>query len=209
MNVDRDAKFQALVDTVQRCRRCAAMEGRRRVLTPLNGDPAAPCLVVAEAPGRLGAERTGIPLLADQTGRTFRRLCAEAGVPTGQLFITNAVVCNPQDAAGHNRRPAREELASCLPHLAATIAVIQPALVVSLGRVALDALGRICPHSCTLSASVGQATSWNGRLLLPLYHPGPQAMLHRPYAAQLDDYRRLAVLLHDLRPVDARQGAPC
>lgn len=190
--------FDALVARVQACRLCPSMEERRRVLSRLNGDPTAPCLVIAEAPGRLGAERTGVPLTSDQTGRTFRRLCAEAGVPTEALFITNAVLCNPRRADGRNRGPRAAELANCREHLAATIEVIQPALVVTLGRVALAALAALQPHGLPLRAAVGRPTPWDGRWLLPLYHPGPQALLHRPYAAQLDDYRAWARLLREI-----------
>lgn len=192
------------------------MAGRRRVLSRLNGDPAAPCLVIAEAPGRLGAERTGVPLASDQTGRTFRKLCAEAGVPAQALFITNAVLCNPRAPDGRNRGPRAAELANCRAHLAATVDVIQPALVVTLGRVALAALDALQPHGLRLRDSVGRPTPWNGRLLLPLYHPGPQALLHRSFAAQLDDYRRWAETLREVagdaatapRPAPAPAAAP-
>lgn len=190
--------FDALVARVQACRRCPTMEGRRRVLSRLNGDPAAPCLVIAEAPGRFGAERTGVPLTSDQSGRTFRRLCAEAGVAAEALFITNAVLCNPRAADDRNRGPRAAELANCREHLAATIEVTAPTLVVTLGRVALAALAALQPHGLQLRAAVGRPTLWDGRLLLPLYHPGPQALLHRPYAVQLDDYRVWARLLREI-----------
>ena len=204
----RAADFDALAARVQACRRCPGMQGRRRVFGRLNGDPAALWLVVAEAPGRLGAERSGIPLVSDQSGRTFRRLCTESGVALGRAFLSNAVLCNPQDAGGNNRRPSRDELANCRGHLAASIAVIRPRLVVSLGRVALEALRAVCPHDLELRRDVGRAVPWHGRLLLPLYHPGPQALLHRGYAAQLADYRRLALLRNELeRAVDAPSPA--
>lgn len=194
--------FDTLVAQAQACRRCSGMEGRRRVLSRLNGDPAALWLVVAEAPGRLGAERTGIPLVSDQTGRTFRRLCAESGVALERAFISNAVLCNPRDERGNNRRPSRDELRNCRDHLAATIAVIRPRLVVSLGRVALEALRAVGSHDLELRADAGRPVVWQGRLLLPLYHPGPQALLHRDYATQLADYRRQAAVLAELAELE-------
>src|SRR6185312_15467484 len=57
-----DASFDALIETVAACRACPSMEGRRRVLSHANGHVDARVLFIAEAPGRLGAELTGIPL---------------------------------------------------------------------------------------------------------------------------------------------------
>src|SRR5436309_7838502 len=114
-------EFEALVAEVQACRRCPAMEGRRRVLGPANGPLAAPALFVAEAPGRLGGDRTGVPLTSDQTGRNFARLLAQAGLRREDVFVTNAVLCNPRCPRGLNRPPARLEIANCRRYLAATL----------------------------------------------------------------------------------------
>ena len=73
INETNSAFFQ-LVEQVQDCRRCPRMEGRRRVLGTANGNQHAKALFIAEAPGRLGGDRSGIPLLQDQTGRNFTAL---------------------------------------------------------------------------------------------------------------------------------------
>lgn len=168
------------------------MEGRRRVLGPANGPLEARALFVAEAPGRLGGDRTGVPLSADQTGRNFARLLAEAGLRRDEVFVTNAVLCNPRCGRGLNRPPSRAELLNCGGHLAATLRLVGAPLVVSLGAVALAALAAIEPHGLSLRADVGRPTAWRGRTLVPLYHPGPRAQLHRPFAEQAADFRRLA-----------------
>ncbi|MDQ6832754.1 MAG: hypothetical protein M3008_05090, partial [Chloroflexota bacterium] len=67
----RNADFAALIATVAACRHCPAMEGRRRVLTTANGDIDAPVMFIAEAPGRGGGEKTGVPFSGDFSGRTF------------------------------------------------------------------------------------------------------------------------------------------
>src|SRR5262249_55204963 len=113
---ERDAAFAALVEQVAACRLCPAMEGRRRVLTRANGDIDAPVLFVAEAPGRSGAERTGIPFSGDQSGQTFERLLGEVGWTRDDVFITNAALCNPRGPTGANRPPARQELTNCRAH---------------------------------------------------------------------------------------------
>jgi len=198
--LDRHAAFNQLVDAVSACRVCPAMEGRRRVLSRLNGNLNARVLFIAEAPGRFGAEMTGIPLTNDQSGRNFARFLAEAGLSRDDVFITNAVLCNPRGERGRNRPPSRGELGRCAVHLRAQLALITAPVVVTLGAVALRAIEEIQPHGLTLSASVAEATTWDGRWLVPLYHPSPQAFMSRPLARQLADYRALGRLLREILP---------
>src|SRR5438046_3124119 len=104
-HMPRDGTFAQLVQTVQACRLCPRMEGRTRVLGPANGPMSARILFVAEAPGRFGGDRSGVPLSGDRTGRTFTELLGAAGLRRDEIFITNAVLCNPRDHAGRNDRP--------------------------------------------------------------------------------------------------------
>ncbi len=192
---ERDAAFPALVARAQACRRCPRMAGRRRVLGPGNGPLDARVLFVAEAPGRFGGDRTAVPLEGDRSGATFAYLLAAAGLDRGALFVTNAVLCNPRDPVGRNARPSPAELRNCSDHLAAQIAVLDPPWVVALGHTALRALALLAPHGVRLAADVGHPRQWYGRHLVPLYHPGPRALIRRPLAVQVEDYRRLAALV--------------
>ncbi|HEV7215423.1 MAG TPA: uracil-DNA glycosylase, partial [Chloroflexota bacterium] len=148
--------FAALVSDVHACRRCPRMEGRRRVLSHANGSPAARLLFVAEAPGRLGADVSGLPLAGDRAGRTFEALLAAGGIARADVFITNAVLCNPRDAAGRNDRPTGQEVAACGSHLRRLIEIVQPDWVVTLGAVALEAVRRLAPHELVLARDVGR-----------------------------------------------------
>jgi uracil-DNA glycosylase family 4 len=164
------------------------------VLTPANGPLDARVLFVAEAPGRRGAAITGIPLHGDESGRRFERFLDIAGLTRSDVFVTNAVLCNPLDAHGHNRTPALHELSACRPYLEQTIAIVDPPVIVTLGAVALATLAAIQPHRATLASHVATPTPWSGRTLLPLYHPGRQSTVHRPHEHQEKDWRRLASL---------------
>lgn len=190
--------FDRLVEVVHQCQVCPRMEGRRRLLSRANGALQPRVLFIAEAPGRLGGDRTAIPLAGDQSGRNFDRLLAGAGLDRDDIFITNAVLCNPRDAAGRNAPPTTTELANCSRHLTATLHVLQPPVVVTLGAVALRALHRLHPHDLLLARDVGRAVRWDERWLMPLYHPGPRAQLHRDFARQADDFRQLAGFLREL-----------
>ena len=191
---DRGA-FDALVATVAGCRCCPRMEGRTRVLGTANGPLTARVLFVAEAPGRFGADAVGVPLAGDRTGRAFEQLLACMGLRRSDIFITNAVLCNPRDAKGRNDRPSRSEIVNCNHHLARLLTILDPMWVVTLGVVALQAIAAVEPHTMCLRQDVGQPISWFGRMLIPLYHPGPRALIHRPQHLQEGDYRRLAALI--------------
>lgn len=94
------SRFAELIESVQGCRQCPRMDQRTRVLGPANGNLDAQVVFVAEAPGRLGADRFGIPLHGDQAGRNFEWLISNARITRQDVFVTNAVLCNP----AHRRR---------------------------------------------------------------------------------------------------------
>ena len=190
--------FDGLVRRVQSCRKCLRMDGRQRVVGPANGPLDAKVMFVAEAPGRLGADRFGIPLYGDQAGRNFEALLAEVGLSRNQIFVTNAVLCNPRDPEGRNARPTREEISNCAPHLAAAIELVAPMLLVPLGETALIALCHIKGHRMTLGQHATQVQPWNGMRVVPLYHPGPRALIHRGKAQQAADYRVLRAYLDSM-----------
>jgi uracil-DNA glycosylase family 4 len=152
-------------------------------------------MFAGEAPGRLGAGRTGIPFSGDTAGARFERLLAEARLSRADIFVTNAALCLPLDMQGHNRRPAATEIAACSAWLDATISAVRPALVVALGGVALGALGRIEPHGLSLGQDAGRVVPWRRTRLTALYHPAARAQAHRPWSLQVQDWQGLAAIL--------------
>jgi DNA polymerase len=102
-------------------------------------------------------------------------------------------LCNPRGDTGANRKPSREEVSNCSEFLRRQIEVVAPPVVVTLGAVSLAALRTVEYHQFTLKENVGQIRSWNGRLLVPLYHPSPQVLAsHRREPQQLEDYKSVA-----------------
>lgn len=197
----QESLFESLLGSVQYCDLCRPnVASSGPVLSKANGNPHARVLFIAEAPGRLGAARTGIPLHGDVTGNNFERLMESAGIRREDVFITNAVLCNPLDESGNNRSPKRREVKNCSAYLEMTLNLLKPAVVVSLGAVALTALDDICSHGLRLSAAVGRAVPWRNTLLFPMYHPGPRAMLHRGFDVQLQDYLALASIIQRAIP---------
>lgn len=191
---DAPSRLQALVDKVHACEACSEMRFSH-VLGASNGPARARVMFVGEAPGRLGAGRSGVPFMGDESGRRFEAFLSLTGLSRSEVFVTNAILCNPVDEGGRNRRPRVSEVQRCLPFLRAQVLAVDPRLVVALGQVALDALNRIEAHRLGLREACGQRHDWFDRMLVPLYHTGRRATVHRSDALQREDWLRLRALL--------------
>src|SRR5437588_10198775 len=190
--IDKEIRFADLSNRVQECRLCERMCNSARVLNRSAGALSARVMFVGEAPGRLGADQTEIPFHGDQAGHNFEHLIRSVGLSRDALFITNAVLCNPRDSVGHNATPNQSELENCSSFLRERVELVDPRIVVTLGSSALRATSAIERHALSLAADVRTAHPWFGRLLIPLYHPGQRAMVHRSAANQRSDYQFVA-----------------
>lgn len=125
------------------CTRCPELVANRRCIVPGYGDPQARLMIVGEAPGCRGADRTGVPFTGDRSGRRLQALLialglsaeSDPGLPAPRLrdvFITNVVRCNPPA----NRNPTAEEVANCAPYLRDELERIRPRVVATCGLFA-------------------------------------------------------------------------
>jgi uracil-DNA glycosylase len=186
----KQQQFKRLTFDASVCTRCTEMCGRTAVLSELNGSVNARILFVGEAPGRKGADQTRVPFSGDQSGRNFDRFLASIGLSREDIFITSAALCNPRSPSGANRKPSKAELQNCSAFLSRTFEIIDPAPVVTLGSVALEALKSIKLHELSLKQSAARLHRWHGRILVPIYHPSPQVLAsHRREVQQLEDYK--------------------
>src|SRR5882724_4792320 len=191
--ISRKSSFAALVAEAATCTLCPAMCGRSAVLSELNGSPEARVMFIGEAPGRKGADRTRVPFSGDQSGKNFERFLASINLARSEIFVTSAALCNPRADSGANRRPKTSEIRNCSAFLRRTIELVEPGVIVTLGTVALDALKLLHYHEFNLKHDAGRIRPWNGRLLVPLYHPSPQVLItSRDEKSQLRDYQVLA-----------------
>jgi uracil-DNA glycosylase family 4 len=203
---EKEAKFLALVDRVRACEMCPRMKGSARVLGPGCGPLDAPLMFVGEAPGRLGADGSHLPFHGDKSGHNFEKLIEQVGVSRYEVFVTNAVLCNPKDEKGNNATPTSGEISNCAPFLRETIDLLDPSIVVTLGAVALRACGLIEAHAVSLREHVRTSRTWMRRTLIPVYHPGQRAMVHRSFANQLSDYQFVAETLRRLKKPRRKGG---
>jgi uracil-DNA glycosylase len=200
MQTRKAKSFRRLVTEAAVCTLCPGMCERAAVLSDRNGPLSARIMFIGEAPGRKGADQTRVPFSGDESGKNFDRYLASIGLNRNEIFITSAAICNPRSVTGANRKPTRKEISNCSYFLTGAFEIINPEVVVTLGSVALDALKSIQPHALTLRESAAQIHPWNGRLLVPVYHPSPQVLAsHRRDAQQLQDYRVVAKAIDSLR----------
>jgi DNA polymerase len=127
----RKAALDAIASEVQACRRCRLSEQRTQAV-PGEGHPDTEVVFVGEGPGQ-NEDRLGRPFVG-AAGGLLEGLLAMVGWRRDEVFITNVVKCRPPG----NRDPEPEEMAACAPFLRRQMEVLDPALVVTLGRFSLQ-----------------------------------------------------------------------
>jgi len=190
-------KFKLLEKQAAKCRLCPALADQPAILSSANGNLNAKLVFVAEAPGRFGAGRTGIPFHGDKSGDNFETLLEHIGLTRAEVFITNAALCNPLEN-GNNRRPKASEIKNCSPFLKETLNLINPQVVVTLGSVGLQALNLILKTRYQLKENVAQPLTTPDFILFPLYHPSPRVTnWMRPLAQQKKDFKKILRCISD------------
>jgi len=165
------------------------------ILSTKNGSILTDLIFVAEAPGRFGAGRTGIPFHGDRSGNNFELLLDHAGLNRKDIFITNAVLCNPLKG-GNNRRPTIKEIDNCSSFLQNLIDLIAPKVISTLGGVGLEAVNRLFGTHYKLANVAAQPLSVCEFTLFPLYHPSPRVVYsRRPLDQQKRDFKKLMKIL--------------
>lgn len=192
LKTNRIELFDELCTQAGACQLCPAMTERTAVLSRLNGNLFPKVFFLAEAPGRQGADRTRKPFSGDKSGANFQILLDSIGLKREEIFITNSALCSPRSETGANRKPTKKEINNCSQFLRKQIELINPAVVVTLGAVALEALRAVEYHKFIVKTDAAKILNWNGRILIPLYHPSPQVVITvRKMPQQLEDFQVL------------------
>ena len=188
---DKEKEFRKLSKNSSQCRLCPAMSDLPAVLSSKNGSIHTDLVFVAEAPGRFGSGRTGIPFHGDRSGDNFEQLLNHVGLKRKDIFITNAVLCNPLKN-GNNRRPTTKEIDNCIPFLETLISIITPKIISTVGGVGLEAINRIFETRYKLADVVASPLPIGKFILFPLYHPSPRVIYtRRSLDHQKKDFEKL------------------
>ena len=144
------------------CTRCKlATLGRRQVVFGA-GHPQARLMFVGEAPGE-DEDRLGEPFVG-RAGQLLTKIIEAIGMTREQVYIANVIKCRPPG----NRNPESDEVAACEPFLFEQLAIIQPRVVVALGKFAAQSLLRTTEPITKLR---GRVFEWRGAALIPTFHP--------------------------------------
>ena len=169
----------------------------RKLAVPGEGPAPAPVMLIGEGPGR-NEDEQGRPFVG-AAGKFLEELLAAAGLQRAQVYITNVVKCRPPE----NRDPLPAEVAACAGYLERQIELVDPRVIVTLGRFSM---ARWFPLE-RISAIHGQARQFGARLVVPMFHPA--AALHQPKIRPqlLEDFAKLPQLIAEAAPSTGRGAA--
>lgn len=159
--------WPALRASVADCRACQLCEGRKNTVFGV-GHIEAHWMIVGEAPGE-NEDQQGEPFVG-QAGKLLDNMLRALGLGRGegpaaqQVYIANTLKCRPP----RNRNPEPAELARCEPYLDRQIALIQPRIILAMGRFAVQSLLR---SSEPIGRLRGRVHEYQGVPLIVTYHP--------------------------------------
>ncbi|MGQ9888759.1 MAG: uracil-DNA glycosylase [Aggregatilineales bacterium] len=192
---DRAAALEAIAQRIRACTLCSLHQGATNPV-PGAGNIHADIVFIGEGPG-FHEDRQGLPFVG-RSGEYLNYLLSLIGLRREQVFITNVVKHRPPD----NRDPLPEEISACKPYLDEQLALIDPAVIVTLGRFSM---ARYFPGG-KISQIHGQPRYDTHCAYYPLFHPA--AALRTP-ALRRDmeaDIRRLPEIVAKVKAM--RAAAP-
>ena len=159
--------WPALRDTVAGCQACGLCKGRRQTVFGV-GHEQAQWMIIGEAPGEQ-EDRLGEPFVG-RAGQLLDRMLAAVGLTRGeasckqQVYIANVIKCRPPG----NRNPLPEEVAQCEPYLVRQVQLVQPRLILAMGRFAVQS---ILKSGEPIGKLRGRVHEYQGVPVVVTYHP--------------------------------------
>lgn len=132
-NQDKDKEWEALAYQVRQCHACDLANTRTQTVFGV-GDRRAQWMIIGEAPGA-DEDRQGEPFVG-RAGQLLNAMVQAVGLQRQQVYIANILKCRPPD----NRDPRPEEVAKCEPFLQRQVELLQPRLILAVGRIAAQNL---------------------------------------------------------------------
>jgi DNA polymerase len=177
-------QLNSIAQQISVCKNCG-LHASRKLSVPGEGPFNARIMLIGEGPG-FHENQQGRPFVG-AAGQFLEELLKNAGLSRSEVFITNVVKCRPPG----NRDPQEDELAACSQYLDRQIELIDPEVIVTLGRFSMAKFF----GAVKISSVHGQAKVINGRLIVAMFHPA--AALHQPAlkSTLLSDFAKLPEFL--------------
>jgi DNA polymerase len=184
--MDKAEKLEFLQEYLGDCQRCGLCEERTNIVFGV-GDPEAKLVFVGEAPG-YNEDQKGEPFVG-KAGKLLDDMIVAMGLEREDVYICNVIKCRPPE----NRDPRPEEIKECAPFLRKQLGVIEPTVIVTLGKFASQFL---TGEEKAMGAMRGRWHEWEGVAVMPTYHPA--------YLLREEDQKRKT--WNDLQMVMERLG---
>jgi len=200
---DRATSLEAIAREVRACTNCR-LHATRTLAVPGEGSPDTEVVFVGEGPG-FNEDRQGRPFVG-RAGALLGKFLGSLGWRREDVFITNIVKCRPPE----NRDPEPDEIAACAPYLRRQLEILDPALVVTLGR---HSLGRFMPGERISQAHgtirpIDPATGAANALAFALYHPAAALRTPDIERTSYEDVVRIPAALLEARARREAVGVP-
>ncbi len=185
--------LEEIAKEIKKCKKCPLHLSRTNAV-PGEGNPRAEVMFIGEAPGR-NEDLQGRPFVG-AAGKLLTDLLESIGLTRSRVFITNVVKCRPP----RNRDPRPEEIETCFPYLERQVKLIDPKVIVALGRhsalTLLEKAGRREDSIMRIRGKIFKVRLFGrDRTLMPTLHPA--AALYNPKLKPLleEDFAKLKELL--------------
>lgn len=188
--MSQSSQLQEIASEISKCQKCPLAKTRTNTV-PGSGSPEAEILFVGEAPGQREDEQ-GIPFCGS-AGKFLDEMLASIGMDRNQVFIANTLKCRPPQ----NRDPEDSEKEACRPYLDRQVQIVNPKLIVCLGR---HSVSNFLPGAGGISKLHGKAVRRpNGQVYLALYHPA--AALHNGglRGTLIEDFKKIPAILSKIK----------
>jgi len=163
------ADWSALTKAIQNCTACGLCQNRKQAIVGM-GHAKPRWLMVGEAPDEQ-ADKSGQPFVGPE-GQLLDAMLTAMGLDReADVYLTHAIKCRPP----HNRNPDASELARCTPFLHQQIALLQPDIIVAMGRMAAQAVlageADVPQGNAPLGKLRGRIHQAHGKPVVVTYHP--------------------------------------
>jgi DNA polymerase len=191
--MSKSEKLEKLNKTMSKCSTCILRSSCTQVVFG-TGNPEAKIMFIGEAPGKKEDE-TGEPFIGS-SGKILDKMLASIKIKREEVYLTNICKCRPPE----NRDPLLEEIEACWPWLEKQIAIINPKIIITLGKYALNCflpLAKISEvHGQIISADIKKIGKIN---LFPLHHPAAARQNKKTRALFNEDFQKIPKLLKKIK----------
>ena len=184
------SELEELCREIRNCQKCRLVQGRTNAV-PGAGAEDADIMFVGEAPG-FHEDQQGLPFVG-AAGSYLDELLASINLSREKVYITNVIKCRPPN----NRDPREEEIRACQAYLDRQIELINPKMIVTLGRFSMQLAWR----DVRISRIHGRPKRIDDVVYYPVFHPA--AALHQPkYRSMIEqDFLKIPEILADIHSV--------